>query len=290
MNVKLETKFDVIEASHYGMCFGVKAAIKAAEKLSAMRPVTVLGELAHNASVKRGLESRGVSHGKLEADSAVTKNVLITAHGASDKDRLRWKNQGYRVTDTTCPLVHKAHPALAQLVLAGYVPIVIGKAGHVEVRGLVGDFPSAVIVQTLDDVAGLNLDTEKIGVISQTTQQITHVEVMVQAIRERHPEAQVKFVDTVCKPTKERQQALLDLCSQVKLVIVVGGSNSNNTAQLADKCRKLGCRAYHVQSPSDLKAAWFDNVERVGLTAGTSTPQSDISAVKRKLMKMSRGS
>lgn len=287
MNVKTEKKFDVIVASHYGMCFGVKAAIETAQKLAAKGPITVLGELAHNATVMRDLQARGASHGKLEAESAPTKHVLITAHGASDRDRARWADQGYQVTDTTCPLVHRAHNSLRQLVLNGYEPVVIGKPGHVEVRGLVGDFPETAVVQSLEDVQNLRLEGQRIGVISQTTQQIDYVQEMVQAIREQYLEAEVRFIDTVCRPTKDRQKSLLELCEKVQLVIVVGGVNSNNTAQLAEKCRSLGCAAYHVQSPSCIDSRWFNDIERVGLTAGTSTPQSDITAVQRRLNRLS---
>ncbi len=288
MKIRDEVKFDVIAASHYGMCFGVKAAIAAAEKLATKSPVTVLGELAHNATVKRNLEHKGARHGDLNGHGAETRNVIITAHGASDKERQRWADLGHRVTDTTCPLVHKAHAALRDLVAAGYAPVVIGKPGHVEVRGLMGDFPEAQAVLNLEDVRGLNIVQNKIGVISQTTQQIDHVDAMLAAVRRRFSTAEVKFIDTVCRPTKERQVALLELCSKVEVVIVVGGANSNNTAQLAAKCRTLGCIAHHVQSPNDVSAEWFNGIRKVGITAGTSTPDEDVERVRKKLLEMSK--
>lgn len=288
MNVCNKMKFDVVVASHYGMCFGVKAAIVAAQKLATRSPVTVLGELAHNATVKKNMERHGAKHSSLHGDSATTKNVIITAHGASDKDRQRWTDLGHRVTDTTCPLVHKAHAALRNLVSSGYTPVVIGKPGHVEVRGLAGDFPEAQVIQNAEDVRGLNIVSNKIGVISQTTQQIDHVEAVLETLRQRFTNAEVKFIDTVCRPTKERQSALLELCSKVKLVIVVGGEKSNNTAQLAKKCRALGCVAYHVQSPDNIHEEWFLNAKEVGLTAGTSTPDEDVERVKKRLLEISR--
>ena len=268
------------------MCFGVKNAIKAASELAESKPVTILGELAHNATVKRSLTQLGAQHGDLHSNSAPTKHIIITAHGASDRDRKRWKDLGYSLTDTTCPLVHRAHNALRQLVVSGYAPIVIGKAGHVEGRGLTGEFPDTQTILSLGDVEQLEISSNKIGIISQTTQQIHHVAALVHAIRQRYPFADVRFIDTVCRPTKDRQQSLLKLCSRVEVVIVVGGKNSNNTAQLAAKCRKLGCAAYHIQQPSDIDPAWFKNVSKVGLTAGTSTPDSDISRVKTCLIQL----
>lgn len=284
MKLSNKTKLDVVVASHYGMCFGVKAAIETAQNLATKSPVTVLGELAHNATVKQNLELHGAKHGKLESNDATTNNVIITAHGASDNDRKRWADLGHKVTDTTCPLVHKAHVALRSLVTTGYTPVVIGKPGHVEVRGLVGDFPDAQVVLNIEDIRGLNIVSDKIGVISQTTQQTDHVETMLNALQQRFPHTEIKFIDTVCRPTKERQTALVELCNKVKVVIVVGGLNSNNTAQLAEKCRKLGCIAYHVQSPEDLRDDWFLNATKVGLTAGTSTPDEDVERVKQKLL------
>ena len=284
---KRQGQFEVIEAEHYGMCFGVKAAIAKAQQLAERSPVTVLGELAHNATVKRSLKRRGAIHGYLTDAYATTKNVIITAHGAADVDRKRWADRGHRVLDTTCPLVHKAHAALRNLVQAGYSPIVIGKGGHVEVKGLTGDFPETQTVLNIDDVEQLHVTSCKIGIISQTTQQLSHVKQIVTAIEDRYPEADVKFIDTVCRPTKERQVALLQLCVKVELVIVVGGVNSNNTAQLAQKCRRLGCIAHHVQAPSDIKNEWFTGISRVGLTAGTSTPDSDIARIKNHLLELS---
>ena len=294
MKLKHNVKFDVIVASHMGMCFGVKAAIKNAQNLARKTDITVLGELAHNTSVKKTMEAHGARHGSLSDTSASTRDVIITAHGASDTMRNKWQNLGYRLTDTTCPLVHKTHTALRQLVEKGYMPLVIGKADHVEVRGLMGDFPTAQSVLTIDDVEKLkridilHQSDFKIGVVSQTTQQIDHCERIVMALRRKFQDSEILFIDTVCRPTKDRQSALLELCSKVKLIIVVGGTNSNNTAQLAKKCRKLGCVSHHIQSSKDLRTEWFEHVDKVGLTAGTSTPDSQIESVKQRLLEISR--
>jgi len=288
MKISNQLKFEVVVASHYGMCFGVKAAIEIAEKVSQKSPVTILGELAHNVSVQRKFEAQGARQADLTENIAPTNDVIITAHGASDKDRKRWASSGYRVTDTTCPLVHKAHAALRNLVSAGYHPVVIGKAGHTEVRGLTGDFPDATVISTMEDVETLRLTCAKIGVISQTTQQLTHVEPIIAALRAKFASSEIHFIDTICRPTKDRQSALLELCNKVSIVIVVGGKNSNNTAQLADKCRKLGCTAYHVQDPDELIPAWFQKATTVGITAGTSTPDEDVDRVRQKLLEIAK--
>ena len=129
-------------ARHYGMCFGVRDALRSTHDLTSERKLTVLGELVHNPVVQEHLGNLGVENGSLDdVSSSGTEDVVITAHGAADRDRRRWADAGFRVSDTTCPLVKKAHNALAQPVARGFFPVVIGKPDHVEVRGLTGDFP-----------------------------------------------------------------------------------------------------------------------------------------------------
>ena len=273
-------------AKHYGMCFGVRDALRATHKASAEAPVTVLGQLVHNPVVSDHLKTLGVRDGSLEdISSSETRHVVITAHGAADRHRAAWTDAGFRVTDTTCPLVHKAHKALARLVQEGYFPVVIGKPGHVEVRGLTGDFPDAVVIENADSICQLPFQ-EKFGIVSQTTQQIDRVRVLVRAIETYHPEAEVRFVDTVCQPTKDRQAALEELCRDNEVVVVVGGMNSNNTHQLVTKACQLGAIGYHVEHPEDLRSEWFEGVEKVGVTAGTSTLDESVRAVLDRLQQI----
>ncbi|MCB1097867.1 MAG: 4-hydroxy-3-methylbut-2-enyl diphosphate reductase [Verrucomicrobiae bacterium] len=270
-------------AKHYGMCFGVRDALRATHKAASEAPVTMLGQLVHNPVVSEHLKTLGVRDGDLDAmDSATTRDVVITAHGASDRNRKAWRDAGYQVTDTTCPLVHKAHKALARLVSEGYFPVVIGKAGHVEVRGLIGDFPQACVIESASDICELPFHA-KIGIVSQTTQQIERVRVLVRAIQAFHPESEVRFVDTVCQPTKDRQTALVELCQNNEVVVVVGGKNSNNTHQLVAKANELGARGYHVEHADEVRPEWLVGVENVGVTAGTSTLDESVRNVVDRL-------
>src|SRR5689334_10797846 len=200
----------IIRAEHYGMCFGVRDAITRAEKLAASGPVTILGELVHNPLVRDRLRALGASEASLDDKDVASPDVMITAHGASDAKRARWSAAGYRVSDGTCPLVHHLHAKLRELVAAGFAPVIIGQAGHVEVRGLTGDFPKASVIANAADI--LNLPkAERFGVVAQTTQPMDRVRELVRQIRRARPEAEVRFVDTVCKPTRDRQLALRQL-------------------------------------------------------------------------------
>ena len=267
------------------MCFGVRQAIEASESLLASKPATILGELAHNPVVQSRLTKQGSRNGTLEGTSAPTPDVIITAHGASNLDRTRWREQGYRVLDTTCPLVHVAHRKLGRLVNEGYFPVIIGQQSHVEVRGLVGDFPDATVILSREEIAKIP-HVKKIGVISQTTQPIDLVRALVNEIRRQRPEAEVVHSDTVCQPTKDRQKALDNLCQASELVLAIGGKNSNNTAQLARTARQQGCKAHHIEGPDDIREEWLHGVVSIGLTAGTSTLDESIQAVILKLETM----
>lgn len=281
----MSLRFEILLAEHYGMCFGVRDALAAAEAVAERRPATVLGELVHNEVVRTRLAGAGAREGSLWAKYAPTTDVIVTAHGAADRDRKRWQEGGYRVTDTTCPLVRKAHAALAELVVMGCLPVVIGKAGHVEVRGLTGDFPEARVVLTEEEVESLP-ESSLFGVVAQTTQPIERVEQLLDGLRNRFPGATVHFRDTVCAPTKARQRSLQDLSAKADFVLVVGGADSNNSWQLVEKARKLGCRSERVTRASDLREHWLYGSRVVGVTAGTSTLEESVQEVVERLREL----
>jgi 4-hydroxy-3-methylbut-2-enyl diphosphate reductase len=274
-------------AEHYGICFGVRDALALAERIGAEEPLTILGELVHNPIARERLDEMGVRQAALEATpGSVTQRVMITAHGSSDADRARWQEAGHTVADATCPLVRFAHAQLRKLVEEeGCHPVIIGKHGHVEVRGLAGDFPGASIVETEADLAGIPERT-LYGVISQTTQPIDRVLRMVVALRGARPESRVRFRDTVCKPTKDRQRALRELLGKVEVVIVVGGRNSNNTRELVETVRGAGIPAYHIERAGELKWEWVEGADNVGITGGTSTLPDTVAEVQRRLEEM----
>ncbi len=259
-------------AEHLGMCFGVRDAIDLALDLTNQGPLTILGDLVHNPDVQRQEDIR-------------TPAVLLTAHGVADHVRLELQERGLAVHDATCPLVTRAHRALARLVADGRHPVVIGQPKHVEVRGLIGDLDDYTIVQSETDLDVLAARIERqpdlrLGVVSQTTQPLERVHELVEAMRRRFRDTDIHFVDTVCQPTKDRQQALRDLAAETDVVIVVGGPDSNNSRKLVELARGLGRPAYLVAAAAELRSEWFDNCSLVGLTAGTSTPDTVIDEVR----------
>ena len=271
----------IILAEHLGMCFGVRDAIALALQQAVAQPLTVLGELVHNEVVLASLQQSGI---RIERDPAnvSTTAVMITAHGASQSMMNRVRERGLNVTEATCPLVQFAHRAVSRLVEEGYHPVIVGKRDHVEVRGLTEDLKEFDVILAETDVDGLQ-ERPRFGIAAQTTQPVERVRHLVFLIRQRFPRSEVRFIDTVCQPTKQRQTAAIELAQQSDVVIVIGGAHSNNTRELVATCGRYCARVHHVQTAADLRPEWFAGTKTAGITAGTSTPDVLIEEVALSL-------
>jgi 4-hydroxy-3-methylbut-2-enyl diphosphate reductase len=274
----------ILRAESLGMCFGVRDAIAAAVEEAGVRPLTILGDLVHNPTVLADLDARGIAVAR-DLGEVKTDTVMITAHGASERALARTRGLGLQVVEATCPLVRVAHRAVAALVRAGYHPVIVGRRTHVEVRGMTEDLDAVDVILEDDDVRQLR-EYPKIGVAAQTTQPADRVNRLVSLIRERFPHSDVRFIDTVCRPTKERQTAAAELARQCDVVIVIGGADSNNTRELVRTCSGFCPRVHHVSTASEVQAEWLKAAGVVGLTAGTSTPDDVIDAVERRLRQL----
>lgn len=275
---------NIIRAEHMGMCFGVRDAIALAKQAANNQSITILGELVHNETVLNDLRQRGVQI-EHSIESVTTPTVMITAHGASERRLEEVRRHGLHVLEATCPLVTYAHNALRKLVRAGFHPVVIGKRDHVEVRGLTEDFTEFDVVLSVEDIARV-AERPRFGVVSQTTQPTERVRALVDAIRQRFPNSEVRFVDTVCQPTKQRQLAAVELAKKCTAVVVIGGAQSNNTRELVNTCSRHCSRVYHVQGAGDVRPEWFHATDTIGITAGTSTPDSLIGEVESAIARL----
>ena len=193
--------------------------------------------------------------------------------------------RGLAVVEATCPLVHAAHRSLAGLVARGFHPVIIGQREHVEVRGMTEDLATCDVILSEEDLARVE-ERPRFGVVAQTTQPIERVRGLVRRLRERFPQSEVEFKDTVCQPTKLRQHAAEELARHCDVVIVIGGANSNNTRELAATCSRRCARVHHVQTAADVSEDWLAGASVVGLTAGTSTPDVVIDAVEARLQEL----
>jgi len=263
------------------MCFGVRDAIALALEHADAGPLTVLGDLVHNPTVLSTLAKKGIAVAHDVADVG-TPTVMVTAHGTSEKTLARTRTLGLAIVEATCPLVDVAHRAVAALALDGCHVVVVGQRDHVEVRGLTGDLDRFDVVLEDDDVLALE-EHSRFGVAAQTTQPLEKVLHVVDLMRRRFPASEVRFIDTVCKPTKQRQSAAIELAREADVVVVVGGRSSNNTRELVKTCARYCGRVHHVETDADVRPEWLDGAGVIGLTAGTSTPDDVIDRVEMRL-------
>ncbi len=267
---------NVIRAKHAGVCYGVERALDMAVAAMMDEDSTyTLGPLIHNPRVVQDLEQRGVRAVESidEIDSGI---VIIRSHGVEPQVVDELKARGLTVVDATCPHVAKAQRAAEELREMGCKVLVVGRAEHPEVRGLCGHAgPDAIVVNDIDaipeDLGG------NVGVIVQTTESKEKLEAVVSALKERGIDPVVK--NTICFATRQRQDSAASLAEEVDAIVVIGGKNSSNTTHLFEICKAHCDRSYFVEYPEEIDPAWFSGCETVGVTAGASTPDSQISAV-----------
>lgn len=278
---------EIIRAEEMGMCFGVRDALRTAFAVSDPTDVTIHGELVHNSKVIDRLAAAGFRQSPEDDRCAATETevVLITAHGVSNAERLRLQAANKKLIDTTCPLVRRVHDAAMQLQAEGRHVLLIGKHAHVEVCGIVEDLSAFDVIENAAEVR--TYESRQLGIVCQTTMPSDIVTEICSHIQLFNPLADIQFVDTVCDPTKRRQQAMLELVHRVDAVVVVGGCNSNNTRRLVQVCHEHGTPALHVQGAEDIDTEWFRDVGIVGLTAGTSTLDETVDEVYDALERIS---
>ena len=276
----------IIQAQAMGMCFGVEDALTKAHSLERPETVTVLGEIVHNRQVQQELLRRGFASQPEDQRDRLpeTQAVMITAHGISQNYRQRLA--GKEIIDTTCPLVERVHKTALRLHQQGYRLVLVGKPNHVEVLGITEDFDDTVVVTGPDQLQeGLG---EKLALLAQTTTPPLLLESVARQLERLHPGSEIRLADTICRPTRQRQEAITSLLHRVEALVVVGGANSNNTLRLVEQAEQRGLPSLRVERAEELKASWFRGLRLVGLSAGTSTPKSAIDAVHRRLLEIGR--
>ncbi|MEL6895052.1 MAG: 4-hydroxy-3-methylbut-2-enyl diphosphate reductase [Planctomycetota bacterium] len=276
----------IIRAQHMGFCFGVRDALQLAADHPDAERTTIYGELVHNPIVNDQLSRSGYETvSETQRDQVPDRpQVMITAHGVSNKRRVQLQQAGKQIIDTTCPLVDRAHQAAAELIAEGYFLIILGRPKHVEILGITEDLPEGQfdVVGTLDAIKHY-ADQQRIGIIAQTTMPPDAAQRCRAEITRRNPHATLRWIDTICRPTRQRQSAVDSLATMVDLVIIIGGRNSNNTAALTARVQAAGTRGYQIESAEELNAGWFRRASRIGITAGTSTPDATIDSVESRI-------
>lgn len=277
---------EIVRAHSMGFCFGVRDAIKIVRELGeAGTPIYTLGAIVHNPQIAEQLEDINV-HVVDSLDEAPDGAIVaITAHGAPPTLQEDAERRGLKAIDTTCPLVTRIQKTAYDLVQQRYSVLIYGDAKHKEVKGIVGWTDGrAKVITSMDDLEGWE-PTRRVALISQSTSNVEKfialARDLVGAMVARGVE--VRIINTICKPTKDRQRAVRELARDVDVVIAIGGWASANTRKLAQAAKEEGAEAYQVERLDDLQPAWFEHAQRVGITAGASTPDDVIDEVEERI-------
>ena len=265
----------VILANPRGFCAGVDRAIAIVERALQQfgAPIYVRHEVVHNKFVVEDLKRKGAIFIE-DLDEVPTGSTLIfSAHGVSQAVRQEAEARGLKVFDATCPLVTKVHVEVRKMRESGYEIVMIGHKGHPEVEGTMGQADGGMyLVETLEDVARLEVQTEKLAYVTQTTLSVDDAAAVVNALKQKFPSIVGPKKDDICYATQNRQDAVKKLSSAAEVVIVVGSPNSSNSNRLREVAENLGRKAYMVDNADQLQQTWFDGARHVGVTAGASAP------------------
>jgi 4-hydroxy-3-methylbut-2-enyl diphosphate reductase len=275
---------DVIKISPRGYCYGVVDAMtiarKAAKDTTLPRPIYIIGQIIHNRHAIDELTALGIITLDGPNRAAILEQVevgtvIFTAHGVSPVVKRLAEERGLTCIDATCPDVTKTHDLVKELVDRGYYIIYIGKKGHPEPEGVMGEIPGHIsLVETEEDVAALELrpeDVQKLAVSTQTTLSQWDTQRVIQRIKERYPHAEVHI--DICHATQTRQEAVVTQARGADLTIVVGDPRSNNTNRLVQVSEELaGVPTVRIEDLSQLQTEWLKGKKRVAVTAGASTP------------------
>lgn len=284
------TVHEILLAEPRGFCAGVDRAIEIVEKalIKFGRPIYVRHEIVHNTYVVNDLKAKGAIFIEELSDVPPGATLVFSAHGVSKAVQDEAVQRGFQIFDATCPLVSKVHVEVAKLSKEGYEFIMIGHKGHPEVEGTMGQLSDGIhLVEDLADVDRVQLkQMEKIAVVTQTTLSVDDTTEIAAALRQRFPNIREPKHQDICYATQNRQDAIKVLTGQVDLIIVVGSPTSSNSNRLAELSRRRGVPGYMIDDASELQPAWFDNVQRVGLTAGASAPEILVQRVIEQIKAM----
>ena len=272
---------DILVGDYAGFCFGVDRAMEIAFDAGETQSdeVYTLGPLIHNPQAVGKLNEVGV--GLADSIEDVEQGtIIIRSHGVAPEVIEKAEKKGLQIINATCPFVKKAQEKAKKLKEDGYQVLISGDKNHPEVTGILGfTNEQAIVIEDESDFSKLP-NTDKIGVITQTTQSISHLQNLVNYLLPKVKD--LKVHNTICTTTSQRQEEAAQLAEQVDLMIVLGGYNSANTNRLAEICRENGVDTHHVETAEELQTDWFTNIKKVGITAGASTPNWIIKeAVKR---------
>ncbi|MCG9759585.1 MULTISPECIES: 4-hydroxy-3-methylbut-2-enyl diphosphate reductase [Pseudoalteromonas] len=284
---------EILLANPRGFCAGVDRAISIVERALDIfeAPIYVRHEVVHNKYVVDGLKSRGAVFVEELNEVPDDSIVIFSAHGVSQQVRNEAKRRELKVFDATCPLVTKVHMEVTRASRRGTECILIGHHGHPEVEGTMGQYDNPnggiYLVEKPEDVVTLEVkNADNVFYCSQTTLSVDDTADVIDALRNKFPNISGPRKDDICYATQNRQDAVRDLADKVELLLVVGAKNSSNSNRLRELADKMGTKAFLIDDASSIEEAWFDEVAKVGVTAGASAPEVLVQQVISRLKEL----
>lgn len=272
-------------AKDAGYCFGVRDAVNLAyNNTNENGQVYMLGDIVHNERVVRDLADVGTKVVKNLDDIPEGSPVLFRAHGTAVAVWDEAHMKGMNIIDATCPLVKDIHDEVKKLEAEGRPIIIIGDHGHDEVVGIASQVENPIIIATPQEAKELR-KMKRVGVVSQSTQTIENVQKIINIIMTKVFD--LRFVNTICFPTKRNQSQIKELALESDVMIIIGSFTSANSKRLTLLSKQVNLNTYQVNSAEEIQPYWFDDAEKVGISAGASTPDYLIQEVKEKIEEIS---
>ncbi|MBF6569838.1 MAG: 4-hydroxy-3-methylbut-2-enyl diphosphate reductase [Candidatus Binataceae bacterium] len=267
----------IILAEPRGFCAGVDRAVEAVREAlrSFGRPLYVRHQIVHNRFVLERLETEGAIFVENLDEVPAGQRVIFSAHGVAPSEWDRARSRGLRVIDATCPLVTKVHLEVSRYADEGRTTILVGHAGHEEVKGTLGVAPGRVLlVGSVEEAKVIEVpDAERVAAVTQTTLSVDDTREIMQTLKRRFPALRTPKTDDICYATQNRQNAVKELVNISDAILVVGSKQSSNANRLVEVARTYGGRAYLVDSIADVEAGMLSAVHALGLTASASSPE-----------------
>ncbi len=266
-------------------CFGVRKTLEMTDRLLADRPdrtYYMLGEIVHNEHVVEALKAKGLRIVQSLADVPADGVVILQSHGSSRRRYRELEERGLEHVDATCPMVRIIHDRIREVEAQGRTPVVIGQAGHEEVRGIVGQVTRALVVKSPDEVTPeLFAGVVRAGVVAQSTFVEAEARDILERIRDIVPD--VVYHDTICLPTKTRQREVATHTRTADVVIVIGSRHSANTRHLFNIARAINPRTWLIDRPESVEGIAIPGGATVFVASGASTPRELIVEVVKRL-------
>ena len=267
----------VLLAKDAGYCFGVRDAVNLAyETAEKEGEVYMLGHIVHNENVVTELEKTGTKVIDDLNEVPDNKPILFRAHGTVPKVWDEAEKKGINIIDATCPLVTEIHEEVRKLAAENRRIIIIGDHGHDEVNGIMEQVQDSIVLANPEEAKRLR-KMKKAGVVSQSTQMIENVQDIINILMTKVFD--LRFVNTICFPTRRNHEQIKSLAELSDIMIVIGSFTSANSKRLTELAKERNERTYQVTCVNDLDSDWFQQSDTVGVSAGASTPDNIIKNV-----------